>query len=232
MRKIGFIGAYDKIDFIIYLAKIGVVLGKKVLVIDSTINQKAKYIVPKINPTKSYVTTYENIDVAVGFENYQEIKQYLGIPDGVDLEYDIAFIDCDNTSSLSGFELQAAEKNYFVTSFDLFSLNRGLEILSGLTTPMTLTKILFSKMMTKEEDDYLNFLALGYKVVWNNEKIYLPFESGDQSAIMENQRIAKVKFKNLSVPYKESLMYLAEEIFKDVKSSNVKKAVKQIEKGV
>lgn len=97
---------------------------------------------------------------------------------------------------------------------------------------MTLTKILFSKMMTKEEDDYLNFLALGYKVVWDNEKIYLPFESGDQSAIMENQRIAKVKFKNLSVPYKESLMYLAEEIFKDVKSSNVKKAVKQIEKGV
>ena len=53
MRRIGFIGCYDKIDLIIYIAKILVATGKKVIVIDSTINQKAKYIVPVIKPTMS-----------------------------------------------------------------------------------------------------------------------------------------------------------------------------------
>lgn len=37
MKKIGFIGAYDKADLIIYIAKILTTLGKKVLVIDTTI---------------------------------------------------------------------------------------------------------------------------------------------------------------------------------------------------
>lgn len=75
MEKIGFVGAYDKTDFIIYIAKILTVLGKRVLVIDSTINQKAKYIVPVINPTKSYITQYEDFDVAVGFEDFEDMSR-------------------------------------------------------------------------------------------------------------------------------------------------------------
>ena len=41
------------------------------------INQKAKYIVPVIKPTKAYVTEFEGIDVAVGFNDFNEIKEYL-----------------------------------------------------------------------------------------------------------------------------------------------------------
>ena len=65
MIKIGFVGAYDKTDIILYIAKIISLIGKKVLVIDSTINQKAKYVVPVINPTKSYITEFEGMDIAV-----------------------------------------------------------------------------------------------------------------------------------------------------------------------
>ena len=53
-------------------------LGKKVLVIDATKMQKARYIVPTMSPTKSYITRFENIDIAVGFETYQEIERYIG----------------------------------------------------------------------------------------------------------------------------------------------------------
>ena len=59
MKKVGFIGIYDKIDLIIYIAKVITTLGKKVLVVDSTINQKARYIVPTINPTIKYITDFE-----------------------------------------------------------------------------------------------------------------------------------------------------------------------------
>ena len=42
MKKIGFIGAYDKTDLIVYVAKILTTLDQKVLVIDATVNQKAR----------------------------------------------------------------------------------------------------------------------------------------------------------------------------------------------
>jgi len=124
MRKIGFIGCYDKTDLIIYIAKILVATGKKVIVIDSTVNQKAKYVIPVIKPTMAYVTEFEQIDVAVGFRNFNEIKEYLGIPLHAELDYDIALIDVDMAEAIEDYQIAEAEKNYFVTSFDAFSLKR------------------------------------------------------------------------------------------------------------
>lgn len=232
MKKVGFLGAYDKTDLIIYVAKILTTLGKKVLVIDSTISQKARYIVPVINPTKRYVTEYEEIDIAVGFSNIEEIKKYLGIAENQTLDYDIVLIDTDKLEGFKSFELDKAQKNYFVTSFDVYSLKKGLEILTGLESTVSLTKILFSKEMLKEEDDYLNFLSLGYKVIWNEYRIYFPIENGDLSVIYENQRVAKVKFKKLSIQYKDGLAYISEEILGDTSETRVRRAIKTIERGV
>lgn len=232
MKEIGFIGAYDKTDLMLYIAKILTTLKKKVLVIDATINQKARYIVPVINPTVKYVTEFEGIDIAVGFEDVSDIKKYLGLSDEQEMEYDIIFVDTDNTKGFNTFKLEEANKNYFVTSFDNYSLKKGLEVISELKNPISLTKILFASEMLKEEDDYLNFLSLGYKVIWNEYRVYFPIENGDLNVIYENHRVAKIKFKKLSVQYKDGLAYLAEEILGNVSESNVRRAIKTIEKGV
>ena len=232
MKKIGFIGAYDKTDLIIYVAKILETLNQKVLVIDATINQKARYVVPVISPTTEYVTEYEDIDIAVGFSNEESIKRYLGLADDQEMEYDIVLVDTDNYKGFEEFQLKDAQKNYYVTSFDVYSLKKGLEIINNLEGPVSLTKVLFSKEMLKEEDDYLNFLSLGCKVIWNEYRIYFPIENGDLSVIYENQRVAKVKFKKLSVQYKDGLAYIAEEILGDANEARVRKAIKTIERGV
>ncbi len=232
MKKIGFIGAYDKTDLILYVAKILTVLKKKILIIDSTVNQKARYIVPTINPVVKYVTNFEDIDIAVGFSHMEDIKKYLSIAEEQEMEYDIVLIDTDNLEGFNNFELKTAQKNYFVTSFDNYSLKKGLEILSKLQEVVSLTKVLFSKEILKEEDDYLNFLSLGYKVVWNEYRIYFPIENGDLSIIYENQRVAKIRLKKLSVQYKDGLVYLAEGILGDVSEANIRKAVKFMERGV
>lgn len=232
MKKISFIGCYDKIDLILYIAKILVAMDKKVLVIDSTINQKAKYIVPVIKPTKAYVTEFENIDVAVGFKNFNEIKEYLAMPLHAELPYDMALLDIDSYESFVNFNISNEDKNYFVTGFDSYSLKRGLEILSGLTEILNLTKVLFSKNATQEDDDYLNYLSLGYKIVWDEEIVYFPFEVGDQSVIIENQRVAKIKFKKLSDQYKEALIYIVEQILDQDEYAKMKKIFKQLERGV
>lgn len=233
MKKIAFIGAYDKTDLLLYIAKIFQELGKKILVVDATTLQKAKYIVPVINPTRTYVTEFEFMDVAVGFESFEDISDYLGVND-IEQLYDIAFVDTDNYEGYENFKLDESEKKYFVTCFDVYSLKKGLEILSGFNNVVTLTKILYSRDMTKEEDEYLEFLSMNYNIEWEKEKIYFPFERGDQSAIYENQRTSRIKFKNLSSQFKDSLMYLASGLLEEegISTSNIKKAVRKIEKGV
>ena len=65
MKKIGFIGGFEKTDLILYVSKILVEAGQRVLFVDTTVNQRARYIVPSIAPSNSYITEYEGIDVAV-----------------------------------------------------------------------------------------------------------------------------------------------------------------------
>lgn len=231
MDKIGFVGAYDKTDVILYIAKIISLIGKKVLVIDSTINQKAKYVVPVINPTKSYITNFEGMDIAVGFNNLQQIQEYLGTEDKK-IDYDIILIDIDSTESIEIYDMKKANKNYFVTSFDLYSLKKGIEIIDGLNETIQLKKVLFSKYATEEEDDYLNFLSLGHKVIWESERIYFPLELGDQSTIIENQMLSKIKIRKLTNQYKKSLLYMAEEIVKPEERGKIRKVFRQLEKEV
>lgn len=230
METIGFIGVYDKTDLILNLAKILTCMGKRILIIDSTINQKAKYIVPFINPTTTYITSFEDMDIAVGFKNLEQIKEYLG--NSGELPYDILLIDIDTNEMMNIFNIPKAQKNFFVTAFDLYSLKKGIEILSNLEEPLSLTKVLFSKDMLKEDDDYLNFLSLEYKVIWSEYKIFFPLENGDLSVIMDNQRAAKIKFKRLSAQYKEGLLLMTQEILKDASEGSIRKVIKTIEKGV
>lgn len=230
MKKIGFIGAYDKTDLILNIAKIMTVMGNRVLFIDSTIMQKAKYIVPVINPTTSYITNFEDIDVAVGFEDMNQIKQYLGTT-SEDINYDVLLVDADTNERIEKFDLLNADKRFFVTAFDLYSLKKGLEILAELEKPMSLTKVLFAREALKEDDDYLNYLSLAYKVVWNQERIYFPLENGDMSVLFENQRVAKIKFRKLSAQYKDSLVFMVFESL-NTSESSVRRAMKIIERGV
>lgn len=230
MKKIGFIGVYDKTDMLLNIAKILTTMNNRVLIIDSTINQKAKYVVPAINPTVSYITSFEDIDVAIGFKNIEDIKRYVGITG--DLAYDVFLIDSDTPESIEEFQLNKADKNYFVTSFDVYSLRRGVEILKSLKNQLNLTKILFAKEMLKEEDDYLNFLSLGCKIIWNEERIYFPIENGDLSVIAENQRVQKIKFKKLSIQYKDSIGFIAQQILNQKSDSHVRKTIKIIERGI
>ena len=223
MKKIGFIGAFEKADLIINLAKVIRSANKKVLVVDATILGKTKYIVPKISPSKFYITEFERVDFAIGFNSIEEIQNYLGTDE---LQYDLILIDVDSPEKFQSFELKNADRKYFVTAFDNYSLKRGLEIISGSDKKIQMTKIMFSRDMLKEEEDYLNFLAVKAPVQWDKEKIYFPYEQGDGVAIMENQRTAKITFRNLSSEYKYGLEMLTNQIIPEVKSMDIRKIIK------
>lgn len=225
MKKIGFIGAYDKTDLLIYTGKVLAESNKKVLIVDGTILQKTRYTVPCIAPSKCYITTYENMDIAIGFENFQDIINYSGV---TELEYDFALIDIDNKESFEKFETASFDANFFVTAFDNYSLKKGLEIISNRDEKLLITKILFSRHMENDEDEYLNFLSFYYSVEWKKDKIYFPLEVGDNSVIIENQRNARISYKELSEEYKDGLLQTVLQVAPEIKLGNVLKIFKNI----
>lgn len=230
MEKINFIGAYDKTDSIMYIAKILTEMKKKVIIVDATITQKTKYVIPTIDNRSEYIANYANIDFAIGFTNYNDIKTYLGMPQSDAFTYDYMLIDIDNSDLLNNFDVYSSKKNYFVTSFDLYALKKGVEVLKRLSLPVEIMKVYFSNLMSQSEDDYFNYIATGCRVKWNQDKIYFPLLNEDLDVIKENQRLSKIRFKGLSNEYKTSLMELTQDICGD--SNGVKKACRQIERGV
>lgn len=111
MKRIVFIGAYDKTDMLLYVAKILTLMGKKVILIDTTILKKSRYIVPTMIQEKQYITTYEDIDVAIGFESFEAIQKYQKDFGKVE-EYDIALVDIDRAIAYQKFEITAKDQHF------------------------------------------------------------------------------------------------------------------------
>lgn len=230
MKNICFIGAFDKLDLILYIAKILKNLGKDVLVIDSTQMQKAKYIVPTINPTKSYITRFEDIDIGVGFDSIEEIERYIGFTEEQHMKYDYALINVDSQEVFENFNTIDTIKNYFVTSFELYSIKKGLETIRRITKPIKITKVIFSSQFSEEDDYYLEYLSLGYKIIWGENTISFPYETRDLEAMIENQKNSKIKIKNLTQEYRNSLEYLMTDMLPDINIANLKRVIKIMEK--
>lgn len=189
MKKYVFIGAYDKTDMLLYVAKILTLMGKKVILIDTTILKKSRYIVPTMIQEKQYITSYEDIDVAIGFDSFESIKQYKKKVAGQEPEYDVALLDIDRAIAYEKFGIIEKDRHFFVTSFDVYNLKRGVQVLAHMQNNAKVTKIYYTKSMLAEEDEYLNYLAKDYRVNWDNKNIvFFPFETEDQNAIFVNQR--------------------------------------------
>ena len=227
MEQVGFIGAYDKKDLLINIAKVLNNFNKKVLIVDATTTQRFRYIVPRISNATSntYVSDYLGIDVALGFMNLNFIAQYLG----QGLNYDIVLIDTDNIQTLNSYMLPSLQKNFFVTSYDEYELQRGLEIFKFLQNPMEIYKVIYSANITNKADEYLNHLIEGSKVTWKSEQIDFVDTINDRKAILENQISKEITLKRFSQTYKDSLEYIVSIIGGEYLSqADIKRIIKKM----
>ena len=230
MKKVGFIGTIDKTNLILSIAKILTVKSKRVLIIDVTVEQKLKYIVPTVHPTKTYITTWDDIDVAVGFEDLNQICEYAGIKK-IEDEYDVILFNIDDVEAINKMQIYENDVNLFVTAIDLYSIRKGLEIFGNIKKPMKMIKVIFSIIMDDAESEYVDSEAENYRVEWEGKHIFFPLILEDRYTEMANQLIYKIGFREMSQMYKDSLTHLIGVIFKDeIKESDVKKLIKNFEK--
>ena len=234
MKKFSFIGVFDKTDLIIYIARMFSAMDKSVLFVDATIKQKARYLAPALNINEtSYVTNFEGIEIAVGLYNESDLKKCLGLPEGAVLNYDYIFIDMDDPRVFNQFgNLGENNENFFVTSFDVYSVKKGMEMLATVQGMIHFTRIAFSKNMSSAEDEYLEYQAVEKGIKLNPEQVYFPYDIGDLTIMIENQKLQKVKLKRMSKPFKQSLKYMTQRIGgEEINPADINKTVKILEKG-
>ena len=80
---------------------------------------------PTLEPTMTYITTWEEIDVAVGFNKLEHIYDYIGISEET-AEYDVILMNIDNPNTLESMEAEKNDINCFVTAMDLYSIRKGI----------------------------------------------------------------------------------------------------------
>lgn len=202
-------------------------MKKNILFIDTTLTAKSKYIVPTMTPTKCYITTFDGIDIAIGFENMQAIKDYMGV--SKELDYDYVLVDLDNPINYKNFEFSPDDEHFLVTSFDVYSVQKGIEVLREIPLMTEMTKVLFTRDPNSEEKEYIDFITLNCKVKWKEDIVYFPFETEDLYAIFENQRFSKIKFANLGYDYLDALSYFLEKL-SDSSKGDIKRAIKAVDR--
>ena len=180
---------------------------------------------------ETILVTINAVNSEIGIkQDINEIGKFVGLQDGAPEErwpYDYALFDIDSNENLEIFDIYNADKKYFVTAFDLYSLRKGVEILENLDRTMEITKILFSYVITKEDEEYLNFLSLECKVKWNEYTMYFPISEENDKVFEENQRISSLKLRRLSGDYKESLSYVIQDILEEKHISKILRIIKE-----
>jgi hypothetical protein len=157
----------------------------------------------------------------------QEIKDYMGT--NKELDYDYALLDLDDPQNYINFDLTPADTHFFITSFDVYSVQKGVEVLRAIKDSTPIMKVIFTKDPEAEEKEYLDFITLNCKVKWAEDIVYFPFETNDFYAIFQNQRFSRVRFAGLSNDYVDALVYFIENMTGN-RTGEIKKAMKIIER--
>lgn len=241
MKSVGFVGQMDNTGLVLCVARLINAFGKKVIFIDATKDQRTRYTVPVImagSKQEQYLVQYDNVEVAVGFNNILELKKYM-FNKGEDFnDYDYVIISTDREEMCEEYDIKNANNIFFTTTFDKYSLNRGIELLKFICATkrredteakVSVSKILLYTQIKTADNKYVQTLADSAPVEWDGNDILLSYDEGDLSAYIQNQYSNKIEFKNLSKQTKDGILEVATKILGEDKE-RVRKAVKNVEK--
>lgn len=241
MKSIGFVGQMDCSGLVLCVARLINAFGKKVIYIDATQSQRTRYTVPVIlsgAKQEQYLVQYDNVEVAVGFNNILELKKYM-FTKGEDFnDFDYVLINTDREEMCEEYDIKNANNIFFTTTFDKYNLTRGIELLKFICATkrredteakLAVSKVLSYTQLKTADNKYVEKLADTAPVEWMEKDITLSYDEGDLSAFIQNQYSNKIEFKNLSTQTKEGIAEIVYRITGEEKEK-IKKAIKNVEK--
>ena len=238
MKIINFIGNYDKFELMLYVAKVvKLTQNASVLIIDSYETQKSRCIVPAILNDDQYITTFEEMDIAVGFKDQKDIVEYLQDHNDDFNNYDYVFIDMNSKEACVNFNSENPNVSFAVSSCDKFDILKTVGLLGEYTEKNKsfvgkMHKIYFYSLLETSDEKYIDYSFNNLDIEWNNKKIYIPLDEGDRSVLIQNQYAEKIRIRELSKTFRNSIVDIATYILGDATKSFILKTMKNIERGV
>lgn len=234
MKVIGMIGYMDKYDFVINLAKTINIMNKAVLVVDATLDRKLKYVIPSLdNMGKAYVTQYNNIDFAVGFDSMHDIENYM-MEQGINIGlYDFILIDIDSPKSYEFFRTRGIDKSYFFLDTSVLSVSKNREIIKAIRvynqqeTTIKLAKVLYKAYMSRAAETYFETQINDYSVTWEEPEYEIQLDDQDKMADIDSQFSGIINIGKHSKMFQSTIADITSEILDDVTSKEVRNQIKR-----
>ncbi|MFK0524536.1 hypothetical protein ACINKY_20265 [Paenibacillus illinoisensis] len=229
-----FAGLCEKNDLMLYLCKILATSGKRVLLVDGTLQQKYGYGVGEGQHSLG-ITEFEGFDIACHFGTSAAVESHLEASgEGMDF-YDYVLYDME-TSHFASRELWlTADIRVWVSDYERYNLERGKGWLrrlleeQSLPTELSFQRILINAVDCKLEERYLWAYLEGSPFVWTGESLILPWDELTAAVKLENEHHRRVRLGPLSRSYKKSLCRLFEQLtgWESVRS---RRAIKEAER--
>lgn len=235
MQVIGLIGYVDKYDMVMNLAKTINIMDKSVLVIDATLDRKLKYIVPALdNIGRAYVTQYNDIDFAVGFDSMHDVENYMAEQSINIALYDFVLIDMDSPRSYEFFRTRGLDKVYFFIDTSVLSIAKNKEIIKAMRvysneedSKLEMSKILYRAYVSRAANDYFEEKIKDYDVIWKEPQYEIPLEEQDMLTNMDSQFSGIIDIRKHTKLFILTLADLTAEIIGDVNSKKVLTQIKR-----
>jgi len=226
-------GYVNKTDFVINLAKALNLMGKTVLVIDGTYEERLKYTIPSLKvKEKEYVTQYDSIDFAVGFKNMHDVENYICKRELNIALYDYILLDIDNSAAYENFRARGINKTYFFVEYTNISMSKNAELLKTmmiykpLDKKLELTKVLFKYYITRASATYYENKLIGFAIEWNENMYELNYEDQDRIADIEAQHSGIIDIMKHTKMFITLVAEIGADILKDVTSGELKREIK------
>ncbi len=211
-----------------YTCKILSAAGKRVLLIDNTI-ERYIYYGTQNNNSELKLTENDGFEIAHGFLKLSELERFLTNNE----QYDQVLIHCSDPKFLSKLNLYKFNKKYVAVNNERIVLEKTVEYLNELFSskgeddgPIQLTKLVVNHVPCDIAEDYLESVLGNFPIVWSDESYEILFDEIDYASKINNQHSGQNNMNRLSHVFKKTLMKLSEEI-SGLEEKEIKLAFKQ-----
>ncbi len=234
MQVIGLVGYMDKYDFVMNLARTINIMDKSVLVVDATLDQKLKYVVPALdNIGRSYVTQYNNIDFAVGFNSMHDVENYM-IEQGININlYDHILIDIDSPKGYELFRTRGINKTYLFLDTNVLSLSKNKELVKAMRVytqqgdNLELSRVWFKAYLSRASQEYFDKQIEEYNAKWTEPEYEIPYDERDKMEDIDSELSGIINIKKHSKMYISAIADMTAEIVEDANSKMVINKIKR-----
>ncbi|OZB95088.1 hypothetical protein [Paenibacillus sp. XY044] len=229
-----FAGICDKSELLIYVCKLLVAAGQKVLLVDATEKRKYPLYIGQLDRPLS-VTEFSGFDVASGVADEIGLQEHLASA-GTSMEhYDVVVFDMEQADFCSPDTWESAAALVWVSDYEIWTLERGRdwleELLNGHLAGQT--HEFYIAYVRAVEPFFDEGYAEGYfgnlPVLWREAPVVIPWVETDYALKLHNEHSRKVRIRPLSRIYKKNLCLLMR-LLTDMEPKTIHRALRSAER--